>query len=281
MQTVVTKRVKDRLTEVFNRQSGSYIVIGQEGSGKFTAVSELAQGKSASAYNLIVIEPDGASIGIDQIHDLVHQLSLKEVANGRVVIVRDAHLLTREAQNAFLKTLEEPPIDTLMILTVADRSLLLPTVISRCQTIEFGALERAAIKTHLTGTLSLADSQADELLALSQNVIGRAVALSQSDHLYAEQKLIETAASQLLETDDLYVRLKSVLNLEGQIDTQTLLAAIEVRLHTDLRANIARSNRKPLAKRLAQLSLVGRLRDYLYAHGNAKLALIYLALNLE
>lgn len=79
---------------------------------------------------------DGRSIKIEAIRELEHFLSLK-VPNAsnvaRVVFIDDAHLLTEEAQNALLKTLEEPPFGTVLVLTSAHEQALLPTIRSRVQ----------------------------------------------------------------------------------------------------------------------------------------------------
>lgn len=74
------------------------------------------------------------------IHELNHKLSLKG-GNGerpRGVIIQDAHLLTTEAANSFLKTLEEPPGNTIIVLTAPNSDLVLGTISSRCTNIELG-----------------------------------------------------------------------------------------------------------------------------------------------
>ena len=77
------------------------------------------------------------SIGIDQIRDLVHDLSMTSYkGQGKAAVIEPANIMTRDAANSLLKTLEEPPGDTLLVL-VADRAGRLPaTVFSRCQRID-------------------------------------------------------------------------------------------------------------------------------------------------
>ncbi len=79
-------------------------------------------------------KPDKANIGIDQVRDLLTKLSFK-AAGQRLVIISPAELLTLEAQNALLKTLEEPPPATFLILTTSQPNRLIPTVRSRCHLI--------------------------------------------------------------------------------------------------------------------------------------------------
>jgi len=77
------------------------------------------------------------SIGIDLIRNLEKKLALKPYkAKIKIVVINGAEKLTLPAQNALLKTLEEPPVNSLIILTTAKKDSLLPTIISRCQIIK-------------------------------------------------------------------------------------------------------------------------------------------------
>ena len=80
---------------------------------------------------------DLRTIKINQIRKLKQALSLKPYQEKyKVVLIKNAHLLTPEAQNALLKTLEEPPPKCFLFLTTNNRESLLPTILSRCQIIE-------------------------------------------------------------------------------------------------------------------------------------------------
>ncbi len=98
---------------------------------------------------LIKLHPDAevrARKGIDLGIDVVRQFVIKDVATkpvlgrAKVFIVREAHTMTVAAQNALLKTLEEPPATTVLILISDSLDALLPTVRSRCQAVPFGLL---------------------------------------------------------------------------------------------------------------------------------------------
>ena len=86
----------------------------------------------------ITVPDDKAAIGIDQIRELVHELSLTSYeGGGKAAVIEPANAMTDNAANSLLKTLEEPPGDALLVL-VADRTGKLPaTIFSRCQRIEF------------------------------------------------------------------------------------------------------------------------------------------------
>ena len=86
---------------------------------------------------------DRKSISVDQVRELSERLSMTSMRRGhRVAIIEPAHLMTRQAQNALLKTLEEPPPATLLMLVTATPSRLLPTLRSRCQRVEIASPPR-------------------------------------------------------------------------------------------------------------------------------------------
>lgn len=85
--------------------------------------------------DFILITPEN-SIGIEKIREIISAISLKPYQSPKkIVIIKDAQKLTTEAQNAFLKTLEEPPPNTIIILLVENPDQLLPTILSRCEVL--------------------------------------------------------------------------------------------------------------------------------------------------
>jgi DNA polymerase-3 subunit delta' len=115
------------------------------------------------------------------VRDLVRELALMPVEGGlRVAIVGDADRMTEDAQAAFLKTLEEPPAGTVLILTAADEERLLPTIRSRVIRIRVGPVARAAVEEILVDA-GLADAPAAARLArLAAGRPGEAVALARA-----------------------------------------------------------------------------------------------------
>lgn len=151
----------DRLTNAYKKDliPSAYLFIGPDGVGKSTIASEFAQMincseavvchhcNSCKMYDsqthpdFLSIKPSGQFIKIAQIKALIKQLSLKPIyAEKRVVVIHDAHRLNIESANCFLKILEEPPLDTTIILLTTDESLLLETIVSRCQKVFFPPL---------------------------------------------------------------------------------------------------------------------------------------------
>lgn len=126
-----------------NRLAHAYLISGTHGAGKRKLASRLATLLNGDD-DVFVAEPGSKSrrIVIDQIRNLEHALQMR-AANGRrkVAIVSDADRLQPQAANAFLKTLEEPPNDSLLLLLSALPEALPDTIISRCIPIPLAAQE--------------------------------------------------------------------------------------------------------------------------------------------
>jgi len=140
----------------------AYLLHGPAGTGKRDAARAFAAELlgcdvrrivPGSHPDLAMIEPEGESLLVDQVHELSGALRYRpQEAVRRVGIVDEADRLNRDAANAFLKTLEEPPGDVVLILIADDVQRVLPTVRSRCQPIAFPPLAAGAIAARLTAT---------------------------------------------------------------------------------------------------------------------------------
>ncbi|MFH1175161.1 MAG: DNA polymerase III subunit gamma/tau [bacterium] len=119
-----------------------------EPCGKCSACSEISEGRS-----LDFVEIDAASNrGIDEIRQLRETVSFTPSKNKyRVYILDEAHMLTKEAFNALLKTLEEPPEHAVFILATTEIHKIPATIISRCQRYDFSRLSLGAIAQRLAG----------------------------------------------------------------------------------------------------------------------------------
>jgi hypothetical protein len=144
-----------QIDSIVMRPKGTYIFAGAAGAGQREAAITLAQRLHCNSNagcrechqiqegnhpDVIVITPEDAkSIGIDRAKELIGRLSLKQYGQKghRVVIIDPANLLTIEAQNSLLKTLEELPINTQLILITESAAQLLPTIQSRAMVVHF------------------------------------------------------------------------------------------------------------------------------------------------
>lgn len=105
------------------------------------------QAQSGSQPDIIVLEPDGNSIKIEQIRTLLSKVALRNYeSNYKVILINDAHLMTEQAANCLLKTLEEPTDNTIFLLITSQVQKLPITILSRCQQVQFQALAPALIQ---------------------------------------------------------------------------------------------------------------------------------------
>lgn len=148
---------------------------------------------SGNHPDFVFIEPDGVMIKIAQIRALKKDLSFPPFeAKIRVVMLADIHTAMRRAEvaNSLLKTLEEPPDDTVFILTADEASDILPTIASRCQVVPFYALPRDIVYQRLLDR-GLAPEVARTLAAVCEGSFGRAVMLAENDLLALRRQVVE------------------------------------------------------------------------------------------
>lgn len=152
--------------------------------------------RSGNHPDFMKIEPDGAAIKIKQIRDLKHALTFPPFeAKYRVVLLTDVHTMRREAANSLLKTLEEPPDDTILVLTGDEAQEILPTIVSRCQVIPFHVLPYDKVAEALMAEEEIAPEDAATLAAVAEGSLGRARLLLKKDLLSIRQQIV----AQLLE----------------------------------------------------------------------------------
>ncbi len=126
--------------------------------------------------DLHYVAPDGTQIKIEQIRALHERLSLRPYYGGaKLAILDDVDQLGMEASAAFLKTLEEPPAATYLILVCHNLAALQQTIVSRCQVYRFGTLSREQIVHVLEGHPQIDEAQRRLLASLSEGRPGRAL----------------------------------------------------------------------------------------------------------
>jgi DNA polymerase-3 subunit delta' len=141
-ELIIHPLTQQQLDDFISAPSHALLLSGPTGIGKQSVAYRLAaqlmditeEKVVAHQYVRIIAAGKEKSISIDKVRELERFLSRKVPGDGRrVVLIDDAHLLGIEAQNALLKTLEEPPLNTVLILTAAHEQALLPTILSRVQ----------------------------------------------------------------------------------------------------------------------------------------------------
>ena len=145
--------VKKYLTNCIENKnfSHSYIFSGIKGVGKYTFAKDFAKCilEDSMMQDYYELGPDGKSIKVAQIRELQNVINIKPIFSKKsVYIIDDADLMTIEAQNSLLKTLEEPPEYAVIILIVHNERSVLSTVKSRCINIKFSKLSDKDIKKY-------------------------------------------------------------------------------------------------------------------------------------
>lgn len=187
-----------------NTISHSYMFVGIQGIGKKIIAKEFAKNilclnqdnsKNCTCKSCIefetnnnpdfsIIEPDGNSIKIEQIRELQKRIQEKPIiSNNKVYIIDDADMMTQEAQNCLLKTLEEPPEYATIILIGSNENLFLTTIKSRCMILHFEPISNENIKKYLQNELGISNID-DEMLDIFQGSIGKAIDLKDKKEEY-------------------------------------------------------------------------------------------------
>ncbi len=221
-----------------DRVHHAYLFVGSRGTGKTSMAKILAASLNcanggptitpcgvcescvsiASATSLDVVEMDAASNNsVDDIRDLRERVAYAPVGGGfKVYILDEAHMLTPQAWNAFLKTLEEPPPHTIFVLATTEANKVLPTVVDRCHRFDFGRPSVVQIASVLRRA---ADAEGitipDEAVAL----VARSATGSFRDALGTLEQLLAYSGSTIV--------LDDVLAVLGAADADLIFGALD------------------------------------------------------
>ncbi len=220
MEPLVHPATKLQLGAIIAQLAGSYVFHGPAAVGKRHSAIWLAQrlncangvgGDDCVNCRLVragnfpdlvtVAAEESAKITIAQVQQLQQDLTLSRYhsAGTRLVVVDASGGITLEAQNCLLKTIEEPPPATLMIIITTQIESLLPTVRSRCYGVYFAPLPEAQIKAYLLNAKLSSEQEGATVAALSAGAVGLAVRLANEPH---ELKSRVAAAKLALDTLD-------------------------------------------------------------------------------
>ena len=197
-------------TVASDRIAGAYLFVGPVGVGKETVARYFAQlifcqqdaqpptvcgtclacrkVDSGNHPDLQFIRPDGSELKIGQIRELQKQIIYEPLeANRKVYILTDIDRMNDYAENALLKTLEEPPASSVLILLTSNIKALLPTTRSRCQILQFHLIPTQQLAEILVDRFSVAPEQATTLAIASGGAIGKALTQLEKGDTLAEE----------------------------------------------------------------------------------------------
>jgi hypothetical protein len=279
LQPALHATTASQVARFITTPSHAVLLTGATGIGKRVVAEYLADSILEHSYSSLSEHPyvraiasdDGKTIGIETIRELGHFVSLivpGDSRTKRVIIIDQAQLLSIEAQNALLKTLEEPPLDTVIIMTAPSIQSLLPTIQSRLQTIPVIKPTKSDLM------LSMPSTTFDASYAISGGLPGLLHALiNNQDHPLAAAV---TTARQILGESG-YERLLQVDRLakDKQL-AQNTLSILQHMAHISLQTakGPASTRWQGIMKATYQAS------EALAASGNAKLVLTNLLIQL-
>jgi DNA polymerase-3 subunit delta' len=200
------------------RVAHAYLFAGPEGVGKDTTAMAFARALLCSSTtggdacglcrecrqvsggnhpDFYLVDPSGLSIKIEQVREIQRKAPYRPYQGGRkIFLIRQAEAMTAEAANCILKTLEEPPGDTVFILVSARPQVLLPTILSRCQVIYFKVM---AVPDLIQGLVTLKGLPVEEsrlYASLAGGSMGRALSYA-SGSLLADRDGVNALAETL------------------------------------------------------------------------------------
>jgi DNA polymerase III subunit gamma/tau len=195
------------------------LFTGSRGTGKTTVARIFAH--AVGAHDVDIYEMDAASNrGIDDIRELkesVHTVPYESPY--KVYIIDEVHMLTKEAFNALLKTLEEPPSHVIFILATTEKDKLLDTITSRCQVFEFHAPTRAELRETV---IDVAKKEKFTIDTAAADVIALSADGSYRDALGITQKVMLASGDTTLTSDEV----AQIIGAPKNILLQDLLVAL-------------------------------------------------------
>ena len=192
-----------------DKVSHAYLISGEEGSGKkmladiFAATllceehgvepcgscKSCMQAQSDNQPDVIYVKHEKLTIGVDDIRTQVNQdIGIKPYQGKyKIYIIEDADKMTEAAQNALLKTIEEPPAYAVVILLASKTETLLKTILSRCVLLTLRPVDQGKIKNLLMEQYAVPDYMAELAAAFSGGVTGRAIRFAASEDFTAHK----------------------------------------------------------------------------------------------
>jgi len=176
----------------------SFLIVSKNKQTSFKYVVEECKKNQIDKFDVDLFSSEKA-IGIENVRNFQKKIILKPIkSKAKAVILDGSNGLTIEAQNALLKLLEEPPANTIIYITISNKDLLLPTIISRCKIVNLkdkeAELSKEEISKYLNILISLSSSGVGDRLKLAQDI-----AKNKDEVILTLEKMIIVAREELVE----------------------------------------------------------------------------------
>lgn len=224
-QTVALTHLKNALKK--DQISQAYMLIGEPGMGKKTIAESFAEsilceerkpgeyehcGKCRSCHQvetgnhpdcIFVTHEKPNLISVDEIREqLVSDVEIKPYQGSKkVYIVPDAEMMNEQAQNALLKTLEEPPEYAVIILLVANADLILPTLLSRSIKLPLAPLPDQVIEEKLIKDYNIQKYRTSSIVKFARGNLGRAIEMSENDDFIEDKNTASDIMKKVVKTE--------------------------------------------------------------------------------
>ena len=270
----------------------SYLFIGEDGIGKKMLAKEFAKTilctsennkpcnicKSCVEFNtnnnanFNLINEEGSAIKIEQIRNVQIKIAEKPInSNYKVYLINDAELMTQEAQNCLLKTLEEPPEYIVIILITSNENKVLNTIKSRCMKLYFNNLDKNSVKKVLTEKFEMEDIN-DSFLDAVGGSIKKALLIKEKSSEYEQiTKLFDIIDKENLVN---FINSASII-YENKDDIYNILDYINILLDIKIRSNSNNS-----FKFANCIFTVEEVKKRLRANSNYDMSIDYLLMNM-
>ncbi len=280
---------KTQLETFLARPTHALLLVAPEGAGKATLARHIAaqllgvaDDKLSDHPYVTFVKPIKHSISIDEVRELQRAVQLKTLGEGksirRVLLIEGAEAMTREAQNALLKLLEEPPSDTLLILTTTNLRELLPTIVSRAQRLAVKAPTEQAVESFFAAA-GFETAAIEQAYRLSNGLPGLMSSLLRKSDDHPLLQALETAKR--LVGSSTFSRLVVVDELTKQkTDLRPLLLALKRLAHVGLEQAATKGDTNLLKRWTNTLRAASDAQTALDRNAQTKLLLTNLMLEL-
>lgn len=272
----------------------AYIFVGPEGVGKYTIAKKMAgilqcennfchtcptciQVEKGSHIDTIELHDDGSSLKIETMRKLVETVNMTTQAKRKVVLIDSIERLTTEAANAFLKTLEEPAVGTVFIMTTNNLRAVLPTMLSRSRVIRFNNVSDVFLKEGLKQLYPEKDSAAiDRATTFAMGKTARAQNLISNPDYLETYYTVYNDVERLLDVKNLF---ESFAYIEEILANEERLGVFMEILTNVLRTRILAGGEKK-EHYINVLETVGRFQPLIKKNVNPRLVLENLMLTI-